>query len=136
MLEVKIYYEDTDAGGIVYYANYLRYFERARFEAFAEKGFSLTELEKRGFLFVVARAELDYKVSAVLGDVLQVETKISDSTKVSFCVDYTVTRKSDSKVIVTGRTKIACIGADHKLKKIPQEMIEKLSGTKEGKNGH
>ncbi|OGS23157.1 MAG: acyl-CoA thioesterase [Elusimicrobia bacterium RIFOXYA2_FULL_39_19] len=127
MLELKIYYEDTDAGGIVYYANYLKYFERARTEMFESRGFSVAELAKKDVLFVVAHAELDYKSSAVLGDILQVETKISELSKVSFWVDYTVKRKTDSSVVVTGRTKMACVSGSLKIQKIPQEIAETLS---------
>lgn len=126
MLEVKIYYEDTDSGGVVYYANYLRYFERARTELFAEKGFSVAELAKQGILFVVAHAELDYKSAAALGDILQIEIKITEPTKVSFWVDYTVKRKADDKVIVTGRTRMACVDSNMKIRKIPLEILQKF----------
>jgi len=126
MIEVKIYYEDTDAGGIVYYANYLRYFERARTEYFSANGFDIKKLADQGVLFVVAHAEVDYHSSARLGDILQIETTIKEPAKVSFWVDYSVKNKTDGKLIVTGRTKMACVSANLKIQKIPVEMLEKI----------
>ena len=126
MLEIKIYYEDTDAGGVVYYANYLRYFERARTEYLKECGLNIKELLHKGILFIVVRTEVDYKSPAELYDTIQVETRISEISKASFWIDYIIIRKRDGKTIVTGRTKMACISKDRKLLKIPMDIIEKL----------
>jgi acyl-CoA thioester hydrolase len=122
--ELKIYYEDTDAGGVVYYANYLRYFERARTEYFNDHGLSIAEMAKRGVYFIVVRAEVDFRVSAELGDILKVETKLTAFQKASLWVEYTIKRQD--KVLVTGKTRIACINDDHRPIAIPQDVLEKL----------
>ncbi len=74
-MEIKIYYEDTDCGGVVYYANYLKYMERGRTEFLAERGVSVKGLMDEGTIFVVTRAELDYKSSARYGDTIVMETR-------------------------------------------------------------
>ncbi len=127
MHEIKIYYEDTDAEGVVYYANYLRYFERARTEWLEEHGLNIRELLGRGILFIVARTEIDYRSPAELYDTIQVETTISEVSKASFWIDYVIIRKQDSKTIVTGRTKMACISRERKILRLPQDIVDKLS---------
>ena len=70
-MEVRIYYEDTDCGGVVYYGNYLKYFERARTQYLEERGLSVAELMKEGTVFVVVHAEVDYRSPARYGDRLR-----------------------------------------------------------------
>ena len=76
--EVKIYYEDTDAGGVVYYGNYLRYLERARTEFLAAHGLDIAERHAAGELYVVARVEIDYRKPARLGDILHITTEVQE----------------------------------------------------------
>lgn len=73
---IRVYYEDTDAGGVVYHARYLHFFERARTEFLRQAGFSQQELFQQNLAFVVKRMEIDYKVPARLDDLLVVETTI------------------------------------------------------------
>ena len=126
MYELKGYYEDTDAGGVVYYANYLKYFERARTEYFAERGLVVSELAQKGIHFVVVRVEEDLRSPAVLGDIIQVETALGEFGNASLWVNYVVKRKADGKVLVEGRSKLACINDDFRVMKIPQELRDKL----------
>ncbi len=98
-LEVKIYYEDTDCGGVIYHANYLRYFERARTEFFAERGVSIRDLMEEGIIFVVARAEVNFESPGRYGDVLVVESKIEQAKKVSFLFNHVVRRKGEDTVL-------------------------------------
>ena len=65
MIEVKIYYEDTDCGGVVYYANYLKYFERARTEYLETRGYSVAAMMKQRIIFVVVHAEVEYRLAAM-----------------------------------------------------------------------
>ena len=127
MIELRVYYEDTDAGGVVYYANYLRYFERARLEYFRQHGLNIKDLADSGLLFVVVRTEVNYHSPAQLDDLLQIETKVNQISKISLWFDYVITRKLDNKLIVTGKTKLACINHSRKLTKIPEEIIARLS---------
>jgi acyl-CoA thioester hydrolase len=125
-MKIKIYYEDTDAGGVVYYANYLRYFERARIEYISRRGIDLKKLEAKGIYFVVVRTEIDYRRPAKLYDILEVKIKTSEVKKVSFWTEYQVTRKEDKETIVTGRSKLVCINDNFKVIPIPKKIITKL----------
>ncbi|OQW98639.1 MAG: acyl-CoA thioesterase, partial [Elusimicrobia bacterium A5] len=75
-MEIKIYYQDTDCGGVVYYANYLTYFERARTEWMTDKGISVKNLAEQGTLFVVSHAEADYKSPAKYGETIIIQTQL------------------------------------------------------------
>jgi acyl-CoA thioester hydrolase len=126
MLELKIYYEDTDAGGVVYYANYLRYFERARTEFLAQRGLEVSSLAKQGIVFVVKNVEVEFHFPAQLGDIIQVETTVSEIKKVSLVFNYIIKRKFDSKILVTGSTKLAVVSPERKVIKLPQEILNKI----------
>ncbi len=80
---IRVYYEDTDAGGVVYHANYLNFFERARTEFLRQYNFSQQELFAKSIAFVVRRIEIDYRFPARLDDLLSVETTISEVKKAS-----------------------------------------------------
>ncbi|MFQ3675075.1 MAG: YbgC/FadM family acyl-CoA thioesterase [Endomicrobiia bacterium] len=128
ILELKVYYEDTDAGGVVYYANYLRYFERARTEFLAQCGISVSELANKGIIFVVVKVQAEYLFPAQLGDVLQIETNLLEIKKVSMVFDYIIRRKIDDKLLVTGSTKIAVVSPERKVIKLPEEIFNKIVG--------
>ena len=83
--KVKVFYEDTDAGGVVYYANYLKFFERARTEAIAEIGLSNKKLLKEnGILIIVKSCKIEYKKPAKLEDQLEIKSSIISTSKTSF----------------------------------------------------
>ena len=113
-MEIDIYHEDTDCAGVVYYANYLRYFERARTKHLTDKKISLVEYQKKGVVFAVVNATVDYVLPAVYGDRLIIDTKIDSVKNSSFIVHYVVKRESDERLIATGSTRMACISSDKK----------------------
>ena len=78
-MDIRTYYEDTDAAGVVYHANYLKFFERARTEYFRERGLSVSELAAAGFVFPVVRMELDFRAPARHDDLLSVETALTQA---------------------------------------------------------
>ena len=80
---IRVYYEDTDAGGVVYHASYVRFFERARTEFLRNKGFSQQSLLSKNIAFVVKKLEIDYKMPGRLDDLLSVETEIKEIKKAS-----------------------------------------------------
>jgi len=125
-MEIKIYYEDTDCGGVVYYANYLRYMERARTEYLADRGISVKALMDEGTLFLVSRAELDYRSSARYGDTIRIETKISETTGATLLFEHTMTEKASGKVLTECRARLVCADAAGKPKRMPKEMADKL----------
>lgn len=126
-IKVKVYYEDTDAGGVVYYANYLKYFERARTEFLEFLGIKVSDYAKHGIKFVVVRTEIDYISPAKLGDILEVQTEIFELKKVSLSFRYNVKRQEDNKLIAKGITKLACVDNNLKLIKIPEKIYSLLS---------
>ena len=125
-MKIKIYYHDTDCGGVVYYANYLKYMEEARTEFFAEKGISIKEMAKSGVLFVVARQEIDYKFPAVYGDILDVDTRIAEMKSVKMEVEHEI-KNQDGRLICVAKTIMVCVGADIKPRAIPDDFKSKVS---------
>ncbi len=126
LLKVKIYYEDTDCGGVVYYANYLKYFERARTELFESRGFDLKELMAEGIFFVVADAGLKYLSPGRYGDTLSVETSVEKIGPVSISFGHRVLREGTEEVLVEGKVKIGCVDRSVKPLRIRSDMIDAL----------
>lgn len=108
-LEIRIYYEDTDCGGVVYYANYLRYFERARTEFLRHKGVLVTELAAQGILFVVNEAQIKYIAPARYNDVLLVDTSVTETGAASFVLSHTVVEKNTGQTVVKGSARLVCV---------------------------
>lgn len=119
-IEVRIYYEDTDCGGVVYYANYLRYFERGRTELLRDLGMELGQFMDQGLYFVVAKAEIEYHRPARYGELLKVETSVSEVGYASVVFRHTVLR--DEEVIAIGSVTVATVDASFKPKKMPKSM--------------
>ena len=127
---VRIYYEDTDMQGIVYYANYLKYLERARTEFLREKGFEQDLLiEQQGIAFAVRSVAMDYVKPAKFNDELVVITQVKELKRVSLVFQQTVIRPADDNEILNIATiKIASLDAQSmKIKAIPTNMIEQLT---------
>jgi len=126
MLEVKIYYEDTDCGGVVYHANYLRYCERARTEYFAEQGISIRDYMKNGIVFVVVRAEIFYESPARYGDVLIINSELEKLRRVSIDFKHTIRRKDEDDLLVRATIRLACLNGDGKLTPLPKGFLDVL----------
>jgi acyl-CoA thioester hydrolase len=125
-MEIRIYYEDTDCGGVVYYANYLKYFERARTQYLEDRGLSVAGLMKEGIVFVVVHAEVDYKSPARYGETLIVETVISDMTPASFTFAHVLREKSSGRVVVEGSARLAATDGNGKVKRLDKAMVAAL----------
>ena len=126
-LEIRVYYKDTDAGGVVYYANYLSYFEIARTEFLRQQGLVVEDYVSQGILFMVAEAQLKYISPAYYGDILSITTQVSDLKRVSLVFQHQITTQDQSTLIVQGSTKIACVNTSGKPIKLPQEFLQKLN---------
>lgn len=126
----RVYYEDTDAGGVVYYANYLKFFERGRTDFLRELGILQTELaEKDGLLFVVRKCEVEYVLSAKLDDVLEVSVAIKKISAASITIYQEA--KKDGKVLSHLNVEIVCVDAKNfRPKKIPNDICSKISPEK------
>ena len=125
-MEIRIYYEDTDCGGIVYYANYLKYFERARTQYLEERGLSVAWLMKEGTVFVVVHAEVDYRSPAHYGDRLIVETVVSDMTSASFTFSHVIRERESQRVVVEGSARLAAVNGSGKVKRLDKALITVL----------
>ena len=122
---VKVYYEDTDAGGVVYYANYLKYLERARTEALAKIGLSNLQIKKKfGALIIVKSCNIEYKKSAFLEDELKVRSFVKSITKTSFFMNQIITK--DDEVIVEAQVHLVFINKEGKPVKLPDEIYSKF----------
>lgn len=136
-MELRIYYEDTDCGGVVYYANYLKYFERARTHYLEERGLSVARLIKEGTVFVVVRAELDYRSPARYGETLVIDTGVSDLTAAAFTCTHVVKEKSSGRVVVEGSARLATTNGNGKVKRLDKALVAALESgpNKECQNG-
>jgi len=122
IVKYRTCYEDTDAGGVVYYANYLRYMERGRNQYLRELGRSIREYQDAGILFIVVEANVKYRSPATLDDELVIETWIEDGKRSSVIFGQRVKREGEDKVLVEGTVKVACIGANLRPRRLPEEL--------------
>ena len=118
MIQFRIYYEDTDCGGVVYYANYLKFCERARSELFFQKGLSP---HKNDEFFVVKSIQADYIKSAVFGDIINVSTKLVGKKSASLIMYQEVSRNGE--LLFKGTFKLAFL-KNFKPSKIPSELFD------------
>ena len=120
---VKVYYEDTDAGGIVYYANYLKYLERARTEALASIGLSNLQIKQKfGALIIVKSCNIEYKKSAHLEDELKIRSFIKSITKTSFFMNQFITKNQEP--IVDAQVHLVFINEKSKPVKVPDLIFD------------
>jgi acyl-CoA thioester hydrolase len=126
---VRVYYEDTDSGGVVYYANYLKFMERARTEWLRALGFEQDRLiDEQGVLFAVRRVELDYNKPARFNDELVVVSTIRQRGKASLTFQQDIIRKQDEQLLCCGQVKIASLDAHtFRPKAIPHSLLTVLS---------
>ena len=125
-MEIRVYYEDTDAGGVVYYSNYLKYFERGRTEYLRDRGLSVGEMARLGFVFPVVHLEIDYHAPALHDDLLRVETVVLEIRRSSFILAQQVLRAIDGKLLADGKVKLACVGPGMKPRRLPEEIIQAM----------
>jgi len=124
-MKISIYYHHTDCGGVVYYATYLKFLEEARTEFMEERGLSIKELAKQGILFVVARQEIDYKSPAFYGDMLEVEARLANVSRVKLEFEYEI-RNQNQQLVSRARTILVCVDKEFKPKIIPEEIKDKI----------
>jgi acyl-CoA thioester hydrolase len=121
--KVKVYYEDTDVGGVVYYANYLKFLERARTEGLASLGFSNKKIKDEfGALIIVKSCNIDYKKPAYLEDELSIRSFVKSITKTSFIMDQFISRGDD--LVVEAKIHLVFINEKGKPIKIPDNLFQ------------
>jgi len=125
---VRVYYEDTDSGGVVYYANYLKFFERARTEFLRQFDIQQDELIKQqNIIFAVRNINADYHKPAVFNDLLTVTTEIIELKKASLVFKQIILRDKDETILCQATCKVACLQADLlKPTAIPECIVQSL----------
>jgi acyl-CoA thioester hydrolase len=118
----RVIYGDTDQMGVVYYANYLRWFEMGRTELLRQLGAPYSEVEKRGLFFPVTEVSCRYLRSARFDDEIAVETTLRALGRATLVFAYTITRKTDGELLVEGWTRHACLDRHGKVMKIGREL--------------
>ena len=122
---VKVYYEDTDAGGVVYYANYLKFFERARSEAIYTLGYTNSSLlEKFGILLIVKSCNINYKKPAKFEDKLEISSEVKSFTKTSFLMKQNIFRNNEP--ISDAEIHLVSVDKNGKPSKLPEDLKKKL----------
>lgn len=125
-ISVRVYYEDTDAAGVVYYANYLKFMERARTDYLRSLGFDQSVLrEEHGVSFVVRKAAVDFRAPARFDELLDVSAGIASRRRASF--DFAQLVSCEGRPLVSAQVQIACVDAESfRPRPVPQTLIEVL----------
>ncbi len=126
---VRVYYENTDAGGVVYHSQYLNFMERARTEWLRALGFEQDELARREqVIFVVRRVEVDFRRSARFNDALVVSVELQEQRRVSLMLAQRIHRESDGELLIHGRVQVACVHARRfRPVPIPEHMLRVIT---------
>ncbi len=125
-MRLRVYYEDTDASGIVYHANFLKFAERGRTEMMRALGFAHSGIAaETGIVFTVRRVTADYRLPARLDDLLEVETRIVEIGGARLLLDQRICR--DGAVLVALEIVVACVGRDGRPRRIPPALRTALA---------
>lgn len=125
LLPVRVYYEDTDHGGVVYYANYLKFMERGRTEFLRDAGLELDALEREfGILFAVTEAHLRYHRPARFNDLLTVESMLTHARGARLAFLQRITR--DETLLVEADIRLACIERNGRARRIPAPVLARI----------
>src|SRR5208283_2797415 len=124
MYRTRIYYQDTDAGGVVYFGNYLRFFEKSWFEHLLSLGISLRDWEKTGTFVMVKEARLDLKERLHYADEIEVRTSVVAMKNAQFSMRHHVLK--EGRVVAEGETLMVCVDGSGKLKRLPAEFKRRL----------
>ncbi len=124
MFRTRVYYQDTDAGGVVYFANYLKLFEKSWFEYLASIGILLTDWETKGTFVLVKKALLDLLDKSQYGDELEVHTSVSDIKNAQFTLTHAI--EKNGKIVTRGETLMVCVDSRGKPKRMPDDFKQRL----------
>jgi acyl-CoA thioester hydrolase len=123
--EIRVRYKDTDRMGVVYYGNYLTFFEIGRSEYMRELGFPYAEMEGKGYSLVVTEAAAKYHGNVGYDSLITVKTSITELKRITVRFDYEIFSEGD-KLLVTGHTVHACLNSAQKPIRMPAEMVNKM----------
>ncbi|MFA5161358.1 MAG: thioesterase family protein [Elusimicrobiales bacterium] len=124
-MKKRIYYHDTDCGGVVYYGNYLKFLEEARTEYMEARGLSVKKLMDEGLMFVVYRQEVDYKYPAFYGDELEIETKVTAMSEIKTEFEYII-RNQHGRVTTRAKTVMVSVSKNLEPQAASAQLREKM----------
>jgi acyl-CoA thioester hydrolase len=125
--KVRIYYEDTDCGNVVYYANYLKYCERARTEFLESSGISMKQLIEDGIFFVVAEASLKYHSPGRYGDILAIDTVVERAGPASITFRHDIRRDATGEKLVDAAVRLGCVNDRMKPLRMRQDIVDAVN---------
>jgi len=125
-MEKRIFYHDTDSGGVVYYGNYLKYLEESRTELLEQKGLSVEIFRQRGMLYAVRKCNVTYRSPARYGDVLLCDAKVTKITAAQLFFEQKIYHKKSSRLLVEAEVVLVALNTDFKPVEIPEDLRAKL----------
>ena len=125
-MEKRIYYHDTDAGGVVYYGRYLAFLEESRTELLDATGLTVKQLNDRGYLFAVRKCTITYKAPARYADVIVCNAKVIKMTAAQLIFEQTIHHKKTNQLLVEAEISLVCLSLDFKAKELPDDLRAKL----------
>ena len=125
-MEKRIYYHDTDAGGVVYYGNYLAYLEEARTEFLEKKNLSVAAFLQRGLLYAVSECHIKYRSPARYGETLLCDARLKEVTSVKLIFDQKIFEKQTRRLVAEAEVTLVCLNKDFKPSPLPEDLKMKL----------
>jgi acyl-CoA thioester hydrolase len=127
---VRVIYGDTDQMGIVYYANYLRWFENGRSEFLRQIGLPYATIEQQGFHFPVIEVTCRYTQAAHYDDIIRIETALAEIGRARLTFSYRIARESDDALLAVGSTRHACVSRSGRPVRMPKALVDALAGAR------
>ncbi len=125
-MEKRIYYHDTDSGGVVYYSNYLKYLEEARTEFLEQHAMSVELCHQRGLLYAVRECNIIYKSPARYGDTIVCDAKLLKVTAAQLIFEQKIYNKKTNQLLVESTVTLVCLNSNFKPTQIPEDLKEQL----------
>ncbi len=126
-MEKRVYYHDTDAGGVVYYGNYLKFLEESRTEHLEKKGLSVKAFHEQGIFYAVRKCSIDYKSPAKYGDILICQAQVIKVTAAQIIFQQTILQKKSARVVVEALVNLVCLNSQFKPIAMPDHIKDSLT---------
>lgn len=127
-MERRIFYHDTDAGGVVYYGNYLKFLEEARTEFLESKGLNIKELHNQGFMYAVRNCNVSYRAPARYGDLITCDAKITEITAARIFFEQKIYNKETGQLLVEAEVVLVSLTKEFKPTVVPDDVKERMLG--------
>ena len=125
-MEKRIYYHDTDAGGVVYYGNYLKYLEEARTEFLEKRGLGVLAFQKHGLLYAVSQCNIQYRSPARYGEILLCSATLKEITAVKLIFEQKIHEQKNKRLVAEAEVTLVCLNKEFKPTSLPEDLKIKL----------